>query len=117
MKFNCPQCSQHIEVGEELAGTQGACPICGTALTIPGSQTVIQPMTVLDKQFANVGCAMIGATVFFPAIVLIVSLFGIAFCRHPEAKRRAMKFATISFAWFAVSMVLFLVMISAATHR
>ena len=116
MKFNCPKCNQHIEAGDELAGTQGACPSCGAALTVPGIQ-VVQPMTYLDKQFENVGCVWIGATIFFPAIVMIVSLLGIAFCRHPEAKRQAIKFATISACWFAVSFLVLLAMISAVPRH
>ncbi len=36
-KFACPNCSQHIEAGEEYAGLQINCPNCQCALVVPAS--------------------------------------------------------------------------------
>lgn len=83
----------------------------------PPSVPITAPMSYVDRQFENIGCGMIGATVFFPAIVLVVSLFGIGLCRNPEMKRRAMVLAAVSFFWFAVNVGLFLFVIDPASRR
>lgn len=35
MKFDCPECSQRLQCGDELAGSVVKCPHCQTRLTIP----------------------------------------------------------------------------------
>ena len=37
IKFSCPQCGQHISGNEQWSGRQIQCPVCATALTVPGA--------------------------------------------------------------------------------
>jgi hypothetical protein len=41
-KFACPNCSQHIEAGQEYAGLQINCPNCQCALVVPASPLVVK---------------------------------------------------------------------------
>src|SRR5216684_539000 len=45
-KFACPNCSQHIEAGQEYAGVQINCPNCQCALVVPASPLVVKLPTV-----------------------------------------------------------------------
>ena len=41
-KFACPNCSQHIEAGQEYAGIEIKCPNCQCALVVPASPLVVK---------------------------------------------------------------------------
>jgi transposase-like protein len=35
IEFNCPHCKVNLKAGSELAGTEGKCPNCKKAITVP----------------------------------------------------------------------------------
>ncbi len=39
IQFNCPSCTQPIEVDDEVAGQAAACPYCGKVVTVPQQST------------------------------------------------------------------------------
>lgn len=39
IQFNCPSCTQPIEVDDEVAGQSAACPYCGKVVTVPTAST------------------------------------------------------------------------------
>ena len=40
MRFTCPQCGQHIEADDDMAGQQDTCPSCQTTFTVPPDSTL-----------------------------------------------------------------------------
>jgi DNA-directed RNA polymerase subunit RPC12/RpoP len=36
IKFNCPDCDQHLEAPDDMGGEQIECPSCGWTITVPG---------------------------------------------------------------------------------
>lgn len=79
MKFNCPKCSQPIEVGDSHAGQTGNCPSCGELVLIPvPSSPVLQPAAAAISQNATVTVTTKNTTALTMWIIAIVlGVFGL----------------------------------------
>jgi predicted RNA-binding Zn-ribbon protein involved in translation (DUF1610 family) len=64
IKFNCPQCGQHLAVDATGAGTTVACPQCGQAIIVPRAVAPckpskllwIAPLLVVATALVGLGC-------------------------------------------------------------
>ncbi len=45
IKFNCPQCEQHLEAPEEASGNALTCPSCGKQIEVPAAPPTTAPAT------------------------------------------------------------------------
>lgn len=73
MKFNCPKCSQPIEVDDSYAGQTGNCPSCGELVAIPApSSPVLQPAAAAISQNATVTVTTKNTTALTMGIIAIV---------------------------------------------
>lgn len=79
MKFNCPKCSQPIEVDDSYAGQTGNCPSCGELVAIPApSSPVLQPAAAAISQDATVTVTTKNTTALTMGIIAIVlGVFGL----------------------------------------
>lgn len=79
MKFNCPKCSQPIEVDDSYAGQTGNCPGCAELVVIPSpSAPVLQPAVAAISQNATVTVTTKNTTALTMGIIAIVlGVFGL----------------------------------------
>lgn len=65
IKFNCPQCGQHLAVAAESANATVACPQCGQAIVVPQLARVAKPRTPsrLNWRLLSGGCAVVALLV------------------------------------------------------
>lgn len=79
MKFNCPKCSQPIEVDDSYAGQTGNCPTCAELVVIPTpSSPVLQPAVAAISQNATVTITTKNTTALTMGIIAIVlGVFGL----------------------------------------
>jgi hypothetical protein len=73
MKFNCPKCSQSIEVDESYAGQTGNCPSCNELVVIPPPiSPVLQPAVATISDSATVTITTKNTTALTMGIIAIV---------------------------------------------
>jgi len=64
MIFECPKCSELIDVESERAGSNGKCPHCGGKIPIPQSarervEAILKEGRTLKTRVINAGCGVI----------------------------------------------------------
>ena len=52
-KFECPHCSQKIDVPDDLAGADAGCPACGEAINVPVSGSEKQLPALSEEEQRN----------------------------------------------------------------
>lgn len=73
MKFNCPKCSQPIEVDDSYAGQTGNCPCCSELVVIPTpSVPSLQPAASVISQNATVVITTKNTTALTMGIIAII---------------------------------------------
>lgn len=79
MKFNCPKCSQPIEVDDSYAGQTGNCPTCEELVVIPSpSSPVLQPAATAISDSATVTVTTKNTTALTMGIIAVVlGVFGL----------------------------------------
>lgn len=67
IKFNCPQCGQHLAVDATGAGTPVACPKCGQAIVVPHLARLARPETSMRMKWWLLATGVV-------AVALIIGL-------------------------------------------
>ena len=75
MKISCPTCSQHLEIDDELGGTQFECPTCKHSFITPSRQKCVSQAAQHDPREAWAARfkRICGITVVAAIVVLLVA--------------------------------------------
>jgi hypothetical protein len=70
IKFDCPQCGQHLTVAASGANTTVACPQCGLAITVPPLARVAQPELPKPRKWWWVAAGIVVVALFAAGVLI-----------------------------------------------
>ena len=61
MKFECPQCAQHLEGDPEIAGQEIPCPSCGHSIKVPMNSAVTAKSPAPNRNRSKISWMVVAA--------------------------------------------------------
>ena len=70
IKFNCPQCGQHLMVAASGANATVACPQCGQATIVPSPARVARPDPTMPRKWLWVAAGIVVVALFAAGVLI-----------------------------------------------